>query len=241
MQARSLGRIGIAVDRLIVGCGNFGGVGSPPALIGRGIDERAAFETLDEAIALGLTPFSPTAGGVPHREVPARRGPARRLSIEPVLRRGAADRAHLRRHRRFATQRRSTAHPHRSTGVGVGHGPSAGDGADRRPSTYGRAPPTRAGGLRHGIARVHTRRARGTVRGLRSLMPAYRMAVLRRMWKGLRDRAVYALIGAMAGALVGALLRWLYGLGASVRQPSVGTLGEHGHRSVASGEPEPDL
>src|SRR5215831_21170214 len=55
MQARPLGCTGIAVGRLILGCGNFGGVGSLPALIGRGLDERAAFETLDEAAALGLT------------------------------------------------------------------------------------------------------------------------------------------------------------------------------------------
>jgi hypothetical protein len=52
------------------------------------------------------------------------------------------------------------------------------------------------------------------------------------MWKALCDRAIYALIGALAGALVGALLWWLYGLGASVRQPSVGMLGGHGHLST---------
>ena len=54
MELRSLGGTGIEVSRLALGCGTFGGVGSPPALIGRGLDEAAAFATMDEAVVLGI-------------------------------------------------------------------------------------------------------------------------------------------------------------------------------------------
>jgi 1-deoxyxylulose-5-phosphate synthase len=43
-----------AFGRLIVGCGTFGGIGGSPALIGKGLNDEAAFATLDEAVALGL-------------------------------------------------------------------------------------------------------------------------------------------------------------------------------------------
>jgi len=46
-----------APGRLILGCGNFGGIGSAPNLIGKGLDEAASFETMDEAVALGITLF----------------------------------------------------------------------------------------------------------------------------------------------------------------------------------------
>jgi aryl-alcohol dehydrogenase-like predicted oxidoreductase len=41
--------------RLVLGCGTFGGIGGAPDLIGRGLDEPAAFETLDEGVELGIT------------------------------------------------------------------------------------------------------------------------------------------------------------------------------------------
>lgn len=41
--------------RLVLGCGTFGGIGGSPQLVGRGLDERAAFEALDEAVGLGIT------------------------------------------------------------------------------------------------------------------------------------------------------------------------------------------
>jgi aryl-alcohol dehydrogenase-like predicted oxidoreductase len=41
--------------RVIVGCGNFGGIGSMPALFGQGDTQAQAFELLDAAIAAGLT------------------------------------------------------------------------------------------------------------------------------------------------------------------------------------------
>jgi aryl-alcohol dehydrogenase-like predicted oxidoreductase len=40
-----------------LGCGNFGGIGSPKSLIGRGLDREQAFEALDEALALGIDLF----------------------------------------------------------------------------------------------------------------------------------------------------------------------------------------
>jgi len=43
--------------RLVLGCGTFGGIGGSPQLIGRGLDEPAAFETMDEAVRLGITLF----------------------------------------------------------------------------------------------------------------------------------------------------------------------------------------
>jgi aryl-alcohol dehydrogenase-like predicted oxidoreductase len=46
-----------APGRLILGCGNFGGIGSAPNLIGKGLDEAASFETMDEAVTLGITLF----------------------------------------------------------------------------------------------------------------------------------------------------------------------------------------
>jgi aryl-alcohol dehydrogenase-like predicted oxidoreductase len=42
---------------LVLGCGLFGGIGGTPHLVGRGMDEQAAFETMDEAVELGITLF----------------------------------------------------------------------------------------------------------------------------------------------------------------------------------------
>ena len=57
MERRSLGSTGVEISCLALGCGTFGGVGSPPALIGRGLDEAGAFEAMNEAVALGITLF----------------------------------------------------------------------------------------------------------------------------------------------------------------------------------------
>jgi aryl-alcohol dehydrogenase-like predicted oxidoreductase len=43
-----------AYPRVIVGCGNFGGIGSMPALFGQGETQEQAFELLDAAYAAGL-------------------------------------------------------------------------------------------------------------------------------------------------------------------------------------------
>jgi len=57
MEQRELGRTGITVSRLILGCGNFGGVGSSPAFFGQGIPKDEAFRIMDAAWELGLTTF----------------------------------------------------------------------------------------------------------------------------------------------------------------------------------------
>ena len=57
MEHRELGRSGIAVSRFILGCGNFGGVGSAPAFFGQGIPQDEAFRIMDAAWDLGITTF----------------------------------------------------------------------------------------------------------------------------------------------------------------------------------------
>jgi aryl-alcohol dehydrogenase-like predicted oxidoreductase len=41
----------------VLGCGTFGGIGGSAELIGRGLDEPAAFAAMDEALALGIVLF----------------------------------------------------------------------------------------------------------------------------------------------------------------------------------------
>ena len=57
MEMRELGRSGIAVSRVILGCGNFGGVGSSPAFFGQGIPKEEAFRIMDAGWELGLVTF----------------------------------------------------------------------------------------------------------------------------------------------------------------------------------------
>jgi aryl-alcohol dehydrogenase-like predicted oxidoreductase len=57
MEVRELGRSGVAVSRIVLGCGNFGGVGSAPALFGRGTSRETAFALLDRAWELGITTY----------------------------------------------------------------------------------------------------------------------------------------------------------------------------------------
>ncbi len=45
------------MSRLILGCGNFGGIGSAPAFFGQGEDEQQAFALMDAAWDLGITSF----------------------------------------------------------------------------------------------------------------------------------------------------------------------------------------
>jgi aryl-alcohol dehydrogenase-like predicted oxidoreductase len=55
MEHRHLGRTGIEVSRVILGCGNFGGIGSSPAFFGQGTQRDEAFALLDAAWELGIT------------------------------------------------------------------------------------------------------------------------------------------------------------------------------------------
>lgn len=57
METRELGQSGIEVSRLILGCGNFGGIGSAPAFFGQGTSRDDAMLLLDTAWDLGITTF----------------------------------------------------------------------------------------------------------------------------------------------------------------------------------------
>src|SRR4051812_50206823 len=57
IETRPLGRSGLEVPRIMLGCGNFGGVGSAPEFFGQGIDENGAFALMDAAWELGLRHF----------------------------------------------------------------------------------------------------------------------------------------------------------------------------------------
>lgn len=57
VERRELGRSGIEATRVILGCGNFGGVGSAPAFFGQGIPREEAFRIMDAAWELGITTF----------------------------------------------------------------------------------------------------------------------------------------------------------------------------------------
>ena len=54
MTSTTLGTTGIAIPRAFLGCGTFGGIGGVQHLVGRGLDRKAAFDVLDEALALGI-------------------------------------------------------------------------------------------------------------------------------------------------------------------------------------------
>ena len=57
MEKRELGRTGIEVSRIALGCGNFGGIGSAPAFFGAGESEDEALAIMDAAWGLGVTLF----------------------------------------------------------------------------------------------------------------------------------------------------------------------------------------
>src|SRR6201989_1711990 len=55
MQRAYLG--GVEVSRVILGCGNFGGIGSSPAFFGQGETKEQAFALMDAAWEAGITTF----------------------------------------------------------------------------------------------------------------------------------------------------------------------------------------
>ena len=57
MEHRNLGRTGLKVSRLGLGCGNFGGVGSDPRFYGQGESETEAFALMDRALEIGVNFF----------------------------------------------------------------------------------------------------------------------------------------------------------------------------------------
>jgi aryl-alcohol dehydrogenase-like predicted oxidoreductase len=57
MESRRLGETGVEVSRIVLGCGNFGGIGSAQELFGQGESEEEAFRIMDAAWALGIRSF----------------------------------------------------------------------------------------------------------------------------------------------------------------------------------------
>lgn len=57
MERRRLGGTDVEVSRIILGCGNFGGIGSAPEFFGQGETEEEAFRIMDAAWSLGITMF----------------------------------------------------------------------------------------------------------------------------------------------------------------------------------------
>jgi aryl-alcohol dehydrogenase-like predicted oxidoreductase len=57
MERRQLGASGVDVSRIILGCGNFGGIGSAPEFFGQGEREEEALAIMDAAWELGITTF----------------------------------------------------------------------------------------------------------------------------------------------------------------------------------------
>jgi aryl-alcohol dehydrogenase-like predicted oxidoreductase len=57
MDERRLGRSEVEVSRVVLGCGNFGGVGSAPQFFGGGESRAEAFALMDAAWELGITTF----------------------------------------------------------------------------------------------------------------------------------------------------------------------------------------
>ncbi len=57
MEQAHLGESETAVSRVILGCGNFGGIGSSPGFFGKGTSKDEAFRLMDAAWELGITTF----------------------------------------------------------------------------------------------------------------------------------------------------------------------------------------
>src|SRR5215212_9224166 len=57
MHYKNLGRTGLKVSAVGLGCGNFGGIGSSPAFFGRGETEQEAFAIMDAAWDMGINFF----------------------------------------------------------------------------------------------------------------------------------------------------------------------------------------
>ncbi|HET6864527.1 MAG TPA: aldo/keto reductase [Solirubrobacteraceae bacterium] len=57
IERRRLGRSELAVPRVALGCGNFGGIGSAPELFGQGMSDDEAFALMDAAWELGIDHF----------------------------------------------------------------------------------------------------------------------------------------------------------------------------------------
>jgi aryl-alcohol dehydrogenase-like predicted oxidoreductase len=57
VEERELGASGVRLTRIVLGCGNFGGIGSAPEHFGGGESQEEAFALMDAAWDLGITAF----------------------------------------------------------------------------------------------------------------------------------------------------------------------------------------
>jgi aryl-alcohol dehydrogenase-like predicted oxidoreductase len=57
MRYVSLGRTGLKISAIVLGCGNFGGMGSQPATFGKVTSRPEAFAIMDRALELGINCF----------------------------------------------------------------------------------------------------------------------------------------------------------------------------------------
>jgi aryl-alcohol dehydrogenase-like predicted oxidoreductase len=57
MAYRPLGSTGVRASRIILGCGNFGGIGSSPAFFGQGESDDEAAAIMDAALDMGINVF----------------------------------------------------------------------------------------------------------------------------------------------------------------------------------------
>src|SRR6476659_10885591 len=57
IERRPLGSSGKTIPRIALGCGNFGGIGSAPAVFGQGLTDEQAMELMDAAWTMGITHF----------------------------------------------------------------------------------------------------------------------------------------------------------------------------------------
>jgi aryl-alcohol dehydrogenase-like predicted oxidoreductase len=85
METRPLGRTGVDVSRIVLGCGNFGGIGSAPEFFGQGESADEAAAVMDRAWELGITTFDTAdAYGGGRSELAIGRWTASR-GVRPVL------------------------------------------------------------------------------------------------------------------------------------------------------------
>jgi aryl-alcohol dehydrogenase-like predicted oxidoreductase len=57
MERAYLGNTGVRITKIVLGCGNFGGIGSSPAFFGRGESRDDAFAIMNAAWEAGITTF----------------------------------------------------------------------------------------------------------------------------------------------------------------------------------------
>jgi aryl-alcohol dehydrogenase-like predicted oxidoreductase len=85
MDYRPLGSTGVEVSRVILGCGNFGGIGSAPEFFGQGESDDEAAAIMDHAWELGITAFDTADAYGGGRSEAAIGKWMRARSVRPVL------------------------------------------------------------------------------------------------------------------------------------------------------------